>query len=343
MATGVTALEKTLIGVEATAGATTDAPTTHWRGMGKIKDRREIVRPPERVGRFGGTTRSYTPRTGSEIPLDGDATFEQLPYIFNAGIYLTTPTTDSGSSIVRTWNVQAASSDAFATTDLGTLVIENGDNNDAERARFVFIREFTLTGKQGEGMMVTAVGQGRESSTATFTAVGSTDLENPCETILFSKVALYIDDSTGTIGTTQVTETILDFNLKHTTGWVELPARDGRLDFGNIKHVDDEIMVDMTWEHNTFASTEKAAWRNQTERAIRIEWSGTALSSTDTYSTKLLRLDYVGKWQTFAAEGLEEQDGDNVVKGTFHVGSSITGSAYSKATYTIVNEIATLP
>ena len=41
--TGVTALEKTLIGVEALAGSSTDTVTTHWRGMGKVQDRREIV------------------------------------------------------------------------------------------------------------------------------------------------------------------------------------------------------------------------------------------------------------------------------------------------------------
>jgi hypothetical protein len=115
------------------------------------------------------------------------------------------------------------------------------------------------------------------------------------------------------------------------------------LDFSNIKRIDDEIMVDMTWEHNANASTEKGKWRAQTERAIRIEWTGSALSSAGTHTYKTLRVDLVGKWQTFAAEGLEEQDGDNVVKGTFRAASTTAGSAYSKAVISIVNEVATLP
>ena len=341
MAQGVTALEKTLIGVEASAGGSTDAPTTHWRGMGKIKDRREIVRPPERVGKIGGTTRTYIPRTGGEVPLDGDATFEQLPYIFNSGIYLATATTDTGSGYIYSWTVQAASSDPLATTDLATLVVESGDNNEAERARFCFTREFTLTGGQGAGMTVAAVLESQAPSTATFTVVGDTDFDNPAETILFSKVALYIDDSTGTIGTTQVSETILDFSLKHTTGWVAKPARDGRLDFSGIKHIDDEIMLDVTFEHNTDAATAKANWRAETEKAIRIQWTGTSLSSAGAYSTKTFRVDLYGKWLTFGAEGLEEQDGDNVYKGTFFVGWSANADA--KASYLLVNEVATLP
>lgn len=342
MATGVTALEKTLIGVELLAGASTDVVTTHWRGMGKIKDRREVVFPPERVGRIGGTTRSYTPRTGGEVTLDGDATYEQLPYIFNSGIYLTTATTDTGSGYVYTWTVQSASTDLLATTDLATLVVESGDNNDVEISHFCFTREFTLTGRQGEGMTVAAVLESRAPSTSSgFTAVGSTDLENPCETILFSKVAMSFDDSTGTIGSTAKTETILDFSLKHTTGWVALPARDGRTDLSNIKHIDDEIMLDVTFEHNGVATAEKAAWRAETERAIRLEFTGSALTSAGTHATKKFRADLYGKWQSFGAEGLEEQDGDNVYKGTFKVAYSAVAAA--KASYTIVNEVVTLP
>lgn len=342
---GVTALEKTLIGVEASAGGTTDVPTTYWRGMGKIKDRQEVVNPPERVGKIGPTTRSYIPRTGSEVPLDGDATFEQLAYIFNAGIYAATGTTDTSSAITRTWTVQASSSDPLATTDLNTLVVESGDNNESETAKYVFIREYTLAGAQGAGMTIAAVGQGRAPTTNTaFTAVGDTDLENPCETILVSKGYLYIDPSTDTAGTTAKSETLLDFSFKHTTGWVELPARDGRTDFSSIKHVDDEMMLDVTFEHNGVATAEKAAWRAQTERVIRLKFLGSPLTTTDagaTYDTKAFVLDLYGKWSSFGAEGLEEQDGDNVYRGTFKVGYS--PAAAKKAVITLVNEVATLP
>jgi hypothetical protein len=339
--TGVTALEKTLLGVEALAGATTDVVTTHWRGTGKIKDRREVVRRVQRIGRIGGTLETYTPRTGGEVLLEGEATFEQLPYIFNSGIYLTTPTTDTGSGFVYSWTVQSASSDPIATTDLATLVTEQGDNQQVEISHYCFTREFTLAGKQGEGMTVSATLQGRAPSTsASFTAVGDSDFANPNEIILFSKVAMYIDPSTD-MGVTQKSETILDMSLKHTTGWVELPARDGRTDFSSIKHIDDEIMLDVTFEHNSVATAEKDAWRAETERAVRLEFSGSALTSAGTYTTKILRIDLQGKWLTFGAEGLEEEDGDNVYKGQLFVGWS--GTAAAKASYTIVNELSALP
>lgn len=342
MPTGVTSLQKTLIGVEASAGGSTDFPTTHWRGIGKILDRRETVFPPERVGKIGGTSRSYVPRTGGEVSLTGDANFEQLAYIFNAGIYAATATTDTGSGYIRQWDLQYNSTDPLSTTDLNTLVVESGDNIDVEIARYVFIREYSLAGGQMEGLQINATGESRAPSTfSAFTAVGDTDFENPCETVVFSNVGLYIDDSTGTIGTTQKSETVLDMTFNHKTGWVAIPARDGRLDFSSIKHVDDEIMLEFTFEHNSVATAEKAAWRAQTERALRLQWTGSALSSAGVYSTKLLRLDLYGKWQSFGAEGLEEEDGDNVYKGTFRV--SYCAAAQKKGTILLVNEVATLP
>ena len=343
--TGISALEKTLIGVEASAGSSTDTVTTHWRGIAKIKDRREVVFPPQKVGKVGGTTRSYTPRTGCEVTFEDEAAFEALPYIFNAGIYLTTGTTDASSGITRTWNVQHSSSDPLSTTDLGTLRVEHGDNIASETASFVFIREYTLSGAQGQAVHISATGQGRAPTTNTaFTAVGDTDLENPYETILTSMGTLYVDDSTGTAGNTQLTKTLIDFSLKHTTGWVELEAKDGRTDFTDIKHVDDEIMFDVTFEHNSSAETERAAWRAETERVIRLQFQGNALSTTDagaSYDKKTLRIDMYGKWVTFGAEGLEEQNGDNIYKGTFRV--AFSQLAANKMTITDVTEVVTLP
>lgn len=344
MATGVNALEQTLIGQETTPG-TGVATTTHWRGVGKSKNRLEQVFPPERVGKIGGTTRSYIPKTGGEVTLEGDATFQQLPYIKNAGIYTTVPTTDASSAFIWTWNVQYNSSDPLASTDITTLTIETGDNINVDKHTYCFVREYTESGKMGEGLQVSATLQSRAPSTASsFSAVGDTDLTPDPQVILASMVTLSIDDATGTAGATTVTETYLAHTLKHTTGWVATEARDGRLDFSSIKHIDDEIMLDLTFEHSSFAETEKAAWVSGTERVIRLHFAGSALTTTNagaTYDTFAYRMTLYGKWVTFGAEGLEEQNGDNIYKGTFRC--AFSSAAGAKATFVIANETQTLP
>lgn len=342
--TGVTALEKTLIGVESPNG--TGNVTTHWRGTGKIKDRRTVVFPPQRVGKIGGITNGYTPKTGGEVLLEDVATFQNLCYLFNAGIYATSPTTDTSSAQIRTWNVQTSSSDPLSSSDLVCLAVESGDNNAAEKVQYAFVREYTETGKQGEGLQVSATLESRSPSTCTFTAVTDTDFQNPAQPILCSMVSLAIDPSSDTPGTTPKTLTYLEHTLRHTTGWVAQPARDGRTDFSDLKRIDDEMLLDVVFEHNGVALAEKDAWKNQTERVIQLKFTGNALTSTDAGATydhyEYIRKMY-GTWQTFGAEGLEEQDGDNIYRGTFRVAHAINSGAAYKAIVVLVNESSALP
>lgn len=337
MTQGIKALRKVQIGQEASLGGSTDIASTIWRGMGTLQDNRETTFPEEDIGILGGTTRSYVAMTGGEIGLEGDATFEQLPYIFNAGIYNTTATTDTGSGYIRTWTVQNASTDPISSTDLQTLVIEGGDNNECEIMRYGFITEFNLNGNAGEALLVTATVSGREiSGGQTYTA----GLSIPTvETILFSKGKLYIDDSTGTIGTTLVSNTLLNADLSMTTGWQSVITADGRLDFSFIKRVADEITLQLTYEHNSIATAEKAAWRNQTERAIRLLFEGSALASSGAYTYKTLTIDLYGKYESFDALG--DQDGNDIVVASFR--AAYSASAANKAVFTVVNELATLP
>lgn len=337
MTNGIKALRKVQLGQEASAGGTTDIASTIWRGMGVLTDNRETTFPEENIGILGGTTRSYVAMTGGEIALEGDATFEQAPYILNAGVYSTAATTDSGTGYIRTWTVQIASTDPIETTDLQTLFIEGGDNNEVETMRYGFVREFTFSGNAGEAVSINATIQGREiSGGQSFTS----GLSVPTvEDVLFSKGKLYIDESTGTIGTTQVSNTLISAELSMTTGWQAVMTADGRKDFSFIKRVADEITLQLTYEHNGTATTEKAAWRNETERAIRLKFEGTALTSAGSYTYKTFIIDLWGKYESFDA--LSDQDGNDIVVANFR--AAYSANAANKARFIIVNELATLP
>ena len=71
----------------------------------------ETVFPEEDIGIFGGVDRSYIPKTGGQIVLEGVATFEQLPHILDAGVYAATATTDASSAFIRTWTFPEVTSD----------------------------------------------------------------------------------------------------------------------------------------------------------------------------------------------------------------------------------------
>lgn len=338
MTNGIKALRKVQLGQEASAGGSTDIASTVWRGTGVLVDNRETTFPVEDIGILGGTSRSYVAMTGGEIALEGDATFEQLPHIFDAGIYKATPTTDAdGSGYIYSYNMQAASTDPIESTDLQTYVIEGGDNNEAEVMRYCFVRQFSLSGGAGEALQVSAQFEGREVEGGhTYTAGVAIPT---VETILVSKATCYIDDAVvATTDLVAMSNTVLAMNLDVTTGWQAVRTADGRLDFSFIKRAADSGTLQITFEHNASASDEKEAWRDQTERRVRIVFEGSALATAGAYTYKTFVIDAYGKWENF--DSLGEQDGNDIVNGTLRIAYT---SAAKKLDLIVVNELAAMP
>ena len=83
---GIKALRKIQLGQETAAG-TAVAATQLWRGVGMIADEREVIFPEEDIGYLSGVDRTYVPKVLASIALgDTPATFEQFPYILEAGV-----------------------------------------------------------------------------------------------------------------------------------------------------------------------------------------------------------------------------------------------------------------
>lgn len=333
---GIRALRKIQLGAEVTPGASTDIATTVWRGDGMLVNNTEITFPEESIGILGGTDRSYISKYDGSIELSGDLTFEQFGYIANAGIKKSTPTTDSGSGLLWSWAFPLTSTDAVASTDLTTLVIEGGDNAGAEVMHYGFVPEFSIEGAAGEALMLTATVQGQQIVPSPFTA----GLAIPTvETVLASKGRLYIDDDTGTIGSTQISQSLLSMSLSVNTGWIAVPTIDGALTWTFVKQSSPEITLEVTFEHDANGIAEKAKWLAQTSRLIRLQFAGNALTSAGTYTTKLFTIDLAGKWETFS--GLDEQDGNDIVTGTFRARYNATSGLFAQIA--IVNELAAMP
>ena len=342
---GIRALHKIYMGQEALAGAATDTVGVVWRGTGVMDDTRETVFPDENIGILGGVNRSYVPMLGAELALEGDATFEQLGYILDAALYKATAASDGLSSgFVRAYDWQVTAADPIETTDLATLVIEGGDNQRMERARFGFVRELVLSGAAGEAWQVSATTQMRElSDIASTDLTASTDVTlQTVETMLFSKTKLYIDASSDTPGTNEKANTLLNASLNLTTGWQAMMTASGRLDFTDIKHIGGEGTLEVTFEHDGSATAEIGHWRNQNERVVRLICEGSEYGTTDsgsTYDNKTLIIDAFGKWENF--DPLGEQDGNNIVTGTLRIGTSTETD--ERLQIKLVNETETLP
>ena len=331
---GVKALRKLQIGAETTQG-TAVAATTIWRGFGTIEDDREVVLVDEDVGILAPTDRAYVPRVHALLDMDEiEATFEQLPYIFEAGVKLVSPSADgSGSGYTYAYELSTS-----AQNTLRAYTIEGGDDQQAEEMEYSLVQKFVLSGTVGEALKMSAQWMGRQVANTTYTA----SLSLPTvEEILFGKTSLYIDASGGTIGTTQISSTLLDMNLAVDTGVIPVFAADGNLYYSTHKISGDDMQVilSMTYEHNSDAVGQKTIWRGPTERLVRLEATGSDLSTSGTHSTKKLRIDLAGFYTDFSKLG--ENNGNDVYEVEFTGRYVDADSLFCE--FLVVNELSALP
>ncbi len=346
MAYGVKALRRLQLGRESTAGAVV-AATTVWRGEGVIEDTRMTEFPIEDIGLIPQTTRAYTPMLGSKLALSATpATFEQIAHIFEMGIKTVTATSDStGSDYIYSYTMPTGSSTAMYLTPstssnpIKSYTIEGGDNNEAEVTEFCHVTDFELSFKAGEAVMVSANIAGRQVALQAFTS--STAATVPTvEEILASKGKVYIDSTTGTVGTTQITNEILSGSLKVKTGLKAVPTADGSLVFSFIKGVRPDVTLDLTFEHSTFAKAEKVFWRSRTPRLFQLKFEGSAFGTAGaSYTYKTLIANLAGTYEKFSA--LEDEDGDDTITATVRGGYNSTAALFCQ--FIVANELSSLP
>jgi hypothetical protein len=285
---------------------------------------------------------------GAKISLESTpATFEQIPNIFEMAIKGTTAGTSDtpGTGYSYTYIMPRTSTEFMYVTPstsanaIKTYTIEGGDNNQAEVMEFGHVTDFELSFKAGEAVMVTANIAGRQVALQAFTSSTAATTPTVFE-ILTSKGKVYVDESTATPGTTQITNEILSGSLKVKTGLVAVPTADGALTFSFVKGTRPDVTLELVFEHSTFAIAEKVKWRAGTERLYRLDFSGSALTSTGTvYGTKKLIVDVAGKYEKFSA--LADDNGDDTITATLRGGYSATAALFLK--FVVVNELAAIP
>lgn len=330
---GVKPLRKLQLGVESTSG-TAVAATDIMRCTGTLEDQQETVFADEDVGYLSGTDRVYVPKKLAAVTMEGEATFEQLPIMFTAGIEnIVTPAADGAG----TGKIYQFDFPTTAPNTIKTYTIEGGDNQQAEEMEYAFVEKFELSGNAGEALKFSADWLARQAAPTTFTTISTLTV---VEEILVSKAKLYIDAAGGTIGTTQKTNTLIGIKLSCVTGWQPVYTGDGNTYFSFIKCVMPELMLDVTFEHDATAVAEIAAWRAGTARLVQLKFEGAALTSAGTaYTYKTVIVNLAGKWEKFSK--IDEQDGNDIVTGTLRCRFNSTASLFAQII--VVNEVASLP
>ena len=204
---------------------------------------------------------------------------------------------------------------------------------------------YTVTART-DGQLTVTENTATESAANTVTVIqfftgGPSGLAVPAvEDIPFGGTKLFIDAVGGTIGTTQVTNSLLSCTVNIKTGISGKDTGDGTLYFSHLEFVPEDITVKMSFLFNGNSALERLNFRNQLARLIRIQSQGSLLTTAGTtYTYKTRNIDLAGKWEKF--EPIGEQNGSDIISGTFHAKYNATAAKYCQVVY--VNQLAALP
>lgn len=317
-------MRRTQLGREVTAG-TAVAATTYWTGPTTKTDGSVITIVQEAIGQYADRGTTYLADLGVQgLTMENHPlNLEEILHIFEAGVDEVTPT--GNDPYTYEYILPGGSTDAAVQT----YTIEAGDSVQAEEMAYCIVTSFTISGGKNAALMAQANWQGRQWGTSTFTGALTVPTVEP---IIFNTGALYLDDSGGTVGTTQVSSSFTSFTLTVQTGLGVFQTADGNLYFTAEKRINPSWTLAITAEHTSDwnISNERGNFRNRTMRLVQCDFTGT--------SSRQLTIDGAGIWTSFS-DG--DADGNAIINATMQGVNSSTDSLF--LTTTIINGLASVP
>jgi hypothetical protein len=338
-----TKLRQLQIGQEATPGTPATCTAVYRGPASTIHDPTELIIPPEDVGYKMQVDRGYFASTLARYDApETELTFEQVLYPLEAGIKTVSPSANGGTSTAYIYTHPLLSTAggfvkvASSLNPVKTMTLKGGNNQQAYAAEFCFVEEWTLSGAPGEALKHSHKWVGRQRTKTTFDSVG---LTMP-EPVYFQKGKLFMDDSGGTIGTTQKAATWLGFSATIKTGWAAQFTGDGDMYFTFIKCGDPTLTGSLTLMYDDAGEAAEDKYAAATTQLMRWLFAGSALPGAGgTHTTKLFRLDQAVKIKSI--EPLDGQDGRDVL--TFNWEAVQGNAGQLTPTFTTVNLLAAVP
>lgn len=353
MAIGIKGARRIQFGLETTPGTGVAATARmRWNG-GTLDDAREHEFPEELVGFYDGTDRQYTKLVSGALDIaETPLTPDQLPYLFAAG--LGGPVTGAADGTGST-GFRYATTIPFNPASPPTnraYTVEGGDNNEVERLTYGKVTKIVLKGSQKAACTMSGAMIGQQVALlgggfAATTLVDTNDL-------IFAGSRLYLDAVGGTIGTTQVQEQLLGFEITIEPMWVPKQTGEGAPDnpiWSFVVYTGCKITGKLTLENGTSSTTGivngtngiRSWFRARTPRLMRLDVLGQsyATAGTGTLLTgrRGVRLDLPIRFTKVPP--LEDVDGNATVTVEFE--SRYNSTFGGRGTITVANETSALP
>jgi len=267
----------------------------------------------EDIGQHIPKGRTYLASEYGEFTMpDQPATFEQMPYILACGVKAVTAgvADGTGSGMIYEYPQPVTGGNSIKAAS-----IEAGDNVAVDEITYGTVEEWTLSGATKDVIKVSAKWFGRTNVDGSFTAA----LTAPAvEDMVFAGTKLFLDNSGGQPGSTQVSGSFLAFKVDWKTGWKGVFTGDGNAYFTEVEYQGAEITGSWTLRNDALGKAERELARAGTIRLAKLLIEGSALQAAGTvYSKKsvvfqgAIQYDNVPDWS--------DSDGRVTVQLPWHV------------------------
>lgn len=308
MGSGVRDLRQYQIGKETTPG-TAVAATTRLVSELEFDPQEPVFQPEAQLGiLLENPTTDVIALRSTDATWSGDLTYEQILHLLHMSLEGGVTPVGAGADKTWTFDPTFAADPALNAFTLQKRMTDGTTNWD-ERIAYVLARGFSIRGAIGENAKFEADLYGRpverDSAITAAIAIPSVNF------VPVSAFKLFVDDTFAGIGTTQMLETITDFNFDYRAPSHPSFFVDGRTDKSFSRHSLNRVGFDFRCaaEYNATVHAERAKAASRALRYARLVATGPALGG----GNYKVQIDMCLRYREgeFDAEG-EREDADAV-------------------------------
>jgi len=331
---GQRVLRFTQYGLEGdTHGTAVEADTRLAANVVLPESDREVVMPSAGVGQrvTNIIDNAYVRRILAEgitleTPAESGLYYQILPLLFSLGITgNVSPTEQTASEGDYLWEFDANLSSA---EDVDSMTLEFGDSTDADQGyevAYCMASSIEISGNADTGEVTSNVTLFGDEIAVTQMTSG---LSYPSITGISGGLArLYVDDTWAGIGSSEISNALLDWTLTIDTGVHPKLRGNANQKIADHGHDETSISLNLGLERGaTNLDTEEDYYRSSTvtARFVRLEIdSGIAIGSGNNHK---LTVDIAGTWTSWQSLG-RDQDGNSIEVAMLSGGYDTTGSA----------------
>jgi hypothetical protein len=304
-------LYKVQAGKETTPG-TAVAATAIWHSfkLRPVIGDREIVQPEEDRGSLAAFHRGYTVRQLADLGAleANELSYEDAPYLFLMALKGAVTSTQPDPTNAATVRLHTFTPSLSSANTPDTWTVEWGEDTQAWESEYCFLRNLKLTGAANSPIKASGALVGRQNATCSFT--GALSARSMVAPAVSNMAKVYFDDAGGTMGNTQLSAAVLDWEWDLGDHFVPVNTQDGNLYFTMVteQRLKPKLTLTayLTTAVKTLITTKYAAG---TAQLVRLDCLGSLIATT--FYTRI-RID--GAYRIVKVDAIGERDGGSTVR-----------------------------